>query len=453
MGAQGKGSGPSESGTPPPTVVGTSGRRQAWALMPFIALRNAMEDAGVTPDQVDGLVLDPSTTTGAMWPADRPIPDEFSQAFKPGANKVDGISSLSTEWLVNNMPELSGISFSMYGSTCMSNAICVAAQAIGDGMTKTCLVLKAWDNLEGRYAQGGDNALDTIGGNAQWSNPWGATGPYYPAHWFTSYTNKYGGSHDQMAPFVVNSKRNGLLFPEGFWAQHRPEALTVEDYLSARWIVKPVNLYDCDIPITVAVAYVFTTAERAKDMKQKPVYILNHSEARPKLRSVELTLEECEDSAASLGRRLYEGAGITADDLSFENMYDGYTLFHHLMMEGLNYRGVKQGEGLDFYQTDISIEGPNPVSPSGGNAGSGRTRIWMHTDCIQQIQGRRRHAADQDTGGDRRIRRTASSRRRLRCVGIHRRLSLRHGTQDNRVWASSLSIERRPTGLWQAFGA
>ena len=270
--------------------IGHSPTDRRWDLRPetsvgayaIIALRNAMEDAGISPDQVDGLVLDPSTTTGAMWPADRPIPDEFSQAFKPGANKVDGISSLSTEWLVANMPELSNINFTMYGTTCMSNAICVAAQAIGDGMTNTCLVLKAWDNLEGRYAQGGDNALDTIGGSGQWSNPWGATGPYYPAHWFTSYTNKYGGNHDMMAPFVVNSKRNGLLFPEGFWAQHRPEPLTVEDYLSARWIVKPVNLYDCDIPITVAVAYVFTTTERAKDMKQKPVYILNHSEARPK---------------------------------------------------------------------------------------------------------------------------------------------------------------------------
>ena len=363
----------------PETSVG------AYAI---IALRNAMEDAGVTADQVDGLVFDPSTTTGAMWPAGKPIPDDFAKAFKPSSNPIDGISSLSTEWLVNNMPELSNIKFTMHGPGCMSNAITVAAQAVGDGLTQTCLVLKAWDNLEGRYAQGGENAEDTISGNSVWSNPWGATGPYYPAHWFTRYTQKYGGSHDQMANFVVNSKRNGLLFPEGFWAQHRPEPLTVEDYLAARWIVKPVNLFDCDIPITVAVAYIFTTAERAKDMKQKPAYILNHAAARPKVRSVEMTLEECEDSAESLGRRLYEGAGIGASDLSFENMYDGYTLFHHLMMEGLRYRGVKKGEGLDFYQTDITIEGPNPVSPSGGNAGSGRTRIWMHTDCIQQIQGR-----------------------------------------------------------------
>ena len=162
----------------------------------------------------------------------------------------------------------------------------------------------------------------------------------------------------------------------------------MEDYLSARWIVKPVNLYDCDIPMCVTVAYLFTTAERAKDMKQKPVYILSHAESRPRYRGIEQTLDEVEESAASLGRRLYEGAGITANDLSFENMYDGYTLFHQIMLEGLRYRGVQPGEALDFYQTDISIEGPNPVSPSGGNAGSGRTRIWMHTDCIQQIQER-----------------------------------------------------------------
>jgi len=52
------------------------------------------------------------------------------------------------------------------------------------------------------------------------------------------------------------------------------------------------------------------------------------------------------------------------------------------------YRGMKFGDALDFYQTDISIEGKNPISPSGGNVGSGRSRFWMHTDCIQQIQGR-----------------------------------------------------------------
>jgi len=191
-----------------------------------------------------------------------------------------------------------------------------------------------------------------------------------------------------MAPFMSNSRRNGLMFPEGYWAQHRPEELTAEDYLSARWIAKPANLFDNDIPIMVSAAYLFTTAERASDMKQKPVYILNHASSRTVHRSLVPTLAEVEADTASTGRKIFEGAGITAADLSFENMYDGFSLFHPFHLEGIGYRGIKCGEALDFYQTDISIEGPNPISPSGGNIGSGRSRFWMHTDCIQQLQGR-----------------------------------------------------------------
>ena len=101
------------------------------------------------------------------------------------------------------------------------------------------------------------------------------------------------------------------------------------------------------------------------------------------------TLEECEESTAATGRMLYEGAGITASDLSFENMYDGFSLFHVFHLEGLGFAGIKKGEALDLFSVaDISIKGPTPVSPSGGNIGSGRTRFWMHTDSIQQIQGR-----------------------------------------------------------------
>ncbi len=200
-----------------------------------------------------------------------------------------------------------------------------------------------------------------------------------------------------MAPFVVNSKRNGLLFPEGYWAQHRPEPLSVEDYLEARWIAKPANLFDNDIPIHTAAAYVITTSERAMDMKQKPVYVLGHAGAGVQggahsapvaSRGVVSTLEEEEHWAADTGRRLLESAGIGSADVTFENMYDGFSIFHPFHIEGIGFAGIKRGEGLDLFQTDISIEGPNPVSPSGGNIGSGRTRFWNHTDTIQQIQGR-----------------------------------------------------------------
>ena len=363
----------------PETSVG------AWSLL---ALRRAIEDAGVSPDQVDGLVVVPETTTGAYWPKGSPVPLDVVNAFKPTSDPLDGIAKLSTEWILQNLPELRNVKFTMYGPGCMSNALCVAAQAVGEGLTHTCLVLKGWHNLEGRYYQGGANAGGVLSGTSAIRNLWGTPACYGTALQFAEYCRKYGKTHDMMAPFIANSRRNGLLFPEGYWAQHRPEPLTAEDYRAARWIAKPANLFDNDLPIMVAAAYLFTTAERAKDMTQKPVYILNHASSRTTPRSLTPTLDEVEVDTARTARKLYEGAGITAADLSFENMYDGFAQFHQFHLEGLGYRGIKFGEALDFYQTDISIEGPNPVLPSGGNIGSGRSRFWMHTDCIQQLQGR-----------------------------------------------------------------
>ena len=350
-----------------------------------------MEDAGVSPNQVDGLVLVPVTTNGAHWQSDDPVPMDVVNAYNPSDDPLDGIAKLSANWLLKNMPELENVKFTMDAPGCMSAAIVVAAQAVGDGLAETCLVLKGWHNLSGRYNQGGISAADTVPGTyavGPGRTIWGPPGCATTALQFAEYCRKYGKHHDMMAPFMANSRRNGLLFPEGYWAQHRPEQLMPEDYLAARWIAKPANLFDNDIPVMASAAYLFTTAERAKDMKQKPVYILNHASSRGSPRSLIGTLDEVQAETASSGRKILEGAGITANDLSFENMYDGYAEFHQFHIEGLGYRGMKAGDALDFYQTDISIEGPNPVLPSGGNIGSGRTRFWMHTDSIQQLQGR-----------------------------------------------------------------
>src|SRR3990167_548429 len=145
----------------PETSVG------AWSIL---ALRRAMEDAGVSPDQVDGLVMAQETATGSPWPPGQPIPEDFLRAYQPTDDSLDGLTRLSAEWILMNMPELTNVKFTMYGPGCMSNAIVVAAQAVGDGLTHTCLVLKGWHNLEGRYYVGqGAAAEDTISGRAKWT--------------------------------------------------------------------------------------------------------------------------------------------------------------------------------------------------------------------------------------------------------------------------------------------
>ena len=95
----------------------------------ILALRRAIEDAGVSPDQIDGLVIDPITTTGAHWPEGTPIPMDVVNAYNQTDDPLDGIAKLSAEWLLKNMPELSNVKFTMYGTGCMSHSIVVAAQA------------------------------------------------------------------------------------------------------------------------------------------------------------------------------------------------------------------------------------------------------------------------------------------------------------------------------------
>ena len=142
------------------------------------------------------------------------------------------------------------------------------------------------------------------------------------------------------------------------------------------------------MPIQTAGAFLFTTAERAKDLKKPPVYVLNHASQIGISRSTVATLEEREEFADHIARMCYEGSGLSGpDELHVFNPYEGYVTFFQYYLEAFGWRGVKKGEAHDFYEGDISVEGPNPLSSSGGNNGNGRTRWWHHLDCVQQLRG------------------------------------------------------------------
>jgi len=285
----------------------------------------------------------------------------------------------------------------MVAPGCMSHAVAATMEAIGQGLGQVVISVKAWHNIPGRYGQRGAAARDTVSGPQKFS---ALAGPpvYGTAMQFQRYLHKYNKTHDMMAPFVVNSRANGLKFPEGYWYQHRNAPLTTEEYLESRWVAEPANLYDNDIPIHTACAFLFTTSERAKDLRQPPAYVLGHASGGRmagdyllpfKSRSTIDDLEETEEWAERTGDRVYESAGITNADVSFENAYDGFSLFHVFWIEGFKFFNIGRGECLDFFTSeDFSINSQTPLSPSGGNIGSGRTRFWNWSDTIQQIQGR-----------------------------------------------------------------
>lgn len=345
----------------------------AWSL---IAAQNALDEAGISVDDVDGVVSCPDGM-GDRW--------EPREYFDPPYDSEDGLSGVSADWLVKNMG-LKNVKTTYHAPGCMSTALTAAAQVVGDGEAHTVLVIRGTGNMPGRYHQ---TPGDTAPGPGQWTNPWGWQLIPQIAFGFDQYCRKYGTTHERHAPFILNQRRNGSMFPEGFYYQHRPDDLnlTLEDYLSSRWICKPMNINDCDLPIQAAGAFLFTTAERARQMKKKPVYVLNHVGQRGIVRSSMETLDETEQFCASIAKKCLEGAGLRADEVDIFNPYDGFTLFTQWFLEGFGWHGVKKGEAHDFFAGDISVEGPHPFSSSGGNNGNGRTRWWGHYDSVQQLRG------------------------------------------------------------------
>ena len=349
----------------------------------IIAAQQAMEDAGITPDEVDGVISCPGGqfgTPGAPNIGARWAPQPY---FDPPYDSEDGLTMVTAEWLTREM-KLKNVKYLNSHGDYIWFLISMAAQAVGDGLCSVCLVPYSTGNLAGRYHQ---NPEQYARGPAQWSNSWGwgLSGIAFP---FQQYCRKYGTNHERMSPFILNQRRNGLMVPWGYYAQHETTPLTTEDYLNTRWVAEPLSLFDCDRPVQTAACYIVTTAERAKDMKQQPVYVLDHTESEFTPRSLTQTLDEAEEWTDIIAKKAYAGSGLSADDIDVFNPYDGFALFTQYELEAFQWRGVKRGDAHDFYAGDISVEGPNPFYSSGGNIGTGRTRATHFTDPMEQLQGR-----------------------------------------------------------------
>ena len=346
----------------------------------LIAARNAMEDAGITIDDVDAVI----TSAGGQGNG-APLSDVWGPRpyFDAPYDSEDGLTSVTAEWLTNQLG-LKNVKYTHNQGGPIWNLIGLAAQLVGDGRATVALVPYPNGNLPGRYHQAPGNESR---GPTVWSDTWG-WGLSGQGFTFDQYCRKYGSNHDRMAPFVVQERANGLKWPSSYYAQHEPGDFTVEDYLNGRMIARGLSIFDCDRPVLHASCYVITTADRAKDMAQKPVYVLDHTESAFQPRSLVQTLDDTEEWTDVQAQRAYAGSGLKPEDIDLFAPYDGFAVFTQYFLEAFGWHGVKRGEAHDFYAGDISPQGPHPLNTGGGNMGTGRMRTVFITDLMEQLQGR-----------------------------------------------------------------
>jgi acetyl-CoA acetyltransferase len=329
------------------------------------ACTKAIADAGLTPEDVDGVVADPVQPFG-------------------GASNIDGLQVVTPEFIITGL----GLDVSWYetlpGGT-ISHTLIAAVNAVSSGQCRAVLAFRALHSPAGRYGVT-DPAVAL--GPAEFDGPYGLYPPANTGQLWSRYMFLYGTTREQMAPFIVNNRRNGLLWEHGYWTQHRPEVLTEADYMNAPMVSSPLSLLDCDIPVQGCGAFLITSAEVAKDMPHKPAYVRGWAVPGKVGGGLWQPLELLQERAAHFAQRLYKNARIGPSDVSAANLYDGFSMFVPLQLEAFGF--CKEGEAFDFMTSEkIGIGGELPVNTSGGNLGGGRMHGVSHImESTLQIMGR-----------------------------------------------------------------
>jgi acetyl-CoA acetyltransferase len=314
------------------TEVGKVPRLGATALC-VDAARRALEDAGISKDQVDGLVTCNSMAEPYMYHAE--VIAEYLQIFPRYC-----------------------VSANAGGGTTFSS-LHHAATAIASGVCKTVLITMA-DSLRSGLSREQAMKIQSSTGHPQFEIPYGPTVPAFYALLARAHMDRYGTTPEQLAAVAVSARKHAVLNPN---AQMR-EPISIEDVLNSRLIADPLHLLDCLLVSDGGAAVILTSAERAGDFPQHPVYILGAGEGHShehisQARSLTVS------AAVESGRRAYTMAGLGPDDIDVAQIYDCFTPVVLIQLEDLGF--CPKGEAGAFVEAgETGLNGSLPMNTNGG---------------------------------------------------------------------------------------
>ena len=331
--------------------------------------RAAIADAGLGLEQIDGFV------------SSSLLPSAGGQAAE------DGVSTVSSAWLAQHLGAEPRYVAGFDGIGQITGSVGIAVNAIASGAADYVLFHRALHNPAGKYHA---NPMRQAHGPMQWTAPQGFFGPLAMiALPYNEYLQRYGARRESMAAVAAEARKNGARIPWSFW-HDRP--LSADEYLRAPMLFDPVCRYDCDIPVDGVAAFVFTSAERGKDLPHPPVYIAGYAAGALAHRRLPLhwPLDDILEGGAHTARRLWANAGITVAQVDLPQVYDGFSPFVWLWLEVLGF--CPPGEAHRFVESGgIDSDRPDalPALSGGGALGNGRMHgIPQMLECYLQLARR-----------------------------------------------------------------
>lgn len=203
------------------------------------------------------------------------------------------------------------------------------------------------------------------------------------------YMHEFGIDSNQFGWVPVVCREHGAQNPSGMYYK---KPFTIEDYRKSEMVVEPLRRLDYYEEADAAAALVITTAERAKDLKQKAVYVLGAAQSMVPETEEQNSYYRRSISGlpemSHVGKKIFSMAGVTPKDINCVQLDDSYGPFVPMQLEELGF--CHRGEGVDFCNGGSRIRsgGELPLNTSGGSLGEGHLYGMNHViEAVRQIRG------------------------------------------------------------------
>jgi acetyl-CoA acetyltransferase len=332
----------------------------------------ALADAGLSPSEVDGLVTFTMDSTA-----------EIALARELGAGDLRFFSQVG------------------YGGGAACGCVLQAAMAVATGIAEVVICYRALNERSGhRFGQvsrAAVQAATSAGVDNGWHYPMGLSTPAATVAMIARrYMHDYGATSEDFGRVTVADRRHAATNPKA-WFYRRP--VTLAEHQASRWIVEPLRLLDCCQESDGAVAIVVTSADRARDLRQRPAVIRAAAQGSSPGQFTMTSYYSGELGLPEMGvvaRQLWRQAGIGPRDIRAAVLYDHFTPYVLLQLEELGF--CPRGEARHFIAGGaIELDGVLPLNPHGGQLGEG----YIHgmngiAEAVRQVRG----TAVNQVGGD-----------------------------------------------------
>lgn len=315
------------------------------------ALKAALEDCGLGFEDIDGLIINR-------------IPDY--QRF----GELTGINPRYTS-ITPGQGRFSGI--------CIQTAVAVIAA----GLANTVALVYGNNGRSAGDAYGGASDAYGSGGAGLWF-PYGMTSPgAFHALMMRRHMEEYGTTTDQLGSIAATFRRHASLNPDA--VMRTP--FTLEEYRGARYICEPLRLLDYCLINDGGVAMILTSAERARDLKKRPVTLRGFGQASALAGSTFPPQDYWRAPMRQVAEDVYGMAGAGPRDMDALMIYDNFTPTVLFSLEGFGFCAPGES-GPWVAEGRLALGSELPTNTSGGHLSESYMQGWaLNVEAVRQVRG------------------------------------------------------------------